>query len=297
MSGLRTGLEVVPVLLRRSHRAGTEHVLGGVRDEVIRHDQVSGTTHRAARRLRRILRHCPASRLSTVGRTRRRPPGCTGRRLIREPGRVIGQNPSPANQREATRRPCHGPRSSLRRDPPPRQRSSRRLVCPVRSRPRSCWPLHGILSVAPKTRRSLSGRLPSPSLPVLTVVPIPNSTARAICTAALSVSLALGVDVLTIIGWLTEDGEEMNRERQAVLDRLDDLEEWRESVDGWRETTDDRLSTMDGKLATMNRQARRDHRVAGSIASTSAPVQRTRTPRWRTPGRSCVPPANRTTDA
>ena len=54
-------------------------------------------------------------------------------------------------------------------------------------------------------------------------------------------SMALDVGVPTIVGWLTEDGEEMTREQQAVLDRLDDLEEWRES-------TDDRLSTMDGKL-------------------------------------------------
>ena len=70
---------------------------------------------------------------------------------------------------------------------------------------------------------------------------VPNPTARAICTGVLGMSMALDVGVPTIVGWLTEDGEEMTREQQAVLDRLDDLEEWRES-------TDDRLSTMDGKL-------------------------------------------------
>ena len=70
---------------------------------------------------------------------------------------------------------------------------------------------------------------------------VPNPTARAICTGVLGMSMALDVGVPTIVGWLTEDGDEMTREQQAVLDRLDDLEEWRES-------TDDRLSTMDGKL-------------------------------------------------
>ena len=84
---------------------------------------------------------------------------------------------------------------------------------------------------------------------------IPNPTARAICTGVLGMSMALDVGVPTIVGWITEDGEEMTQEQQAVLDRLDDLEEEQQAVldrlddlEEWRKSTDDRLSNMDGKL-------------------------------------------------
>ena len=70
---------------------------------------------------------------------------------------------------------------------------------------------------------------------------IPNATARAICTGTLAVAVALDVGIPTIVGWMSEDGEEMTREQQAVLDRLADLEEWQGS-------TQNRLSEMDGKL-------------------------------------------------
>lgn len=84
---------------------------------------------------------------------------------------------------------------------------------------------------------------------------IPNPTARAICTGALAAAMAMDVGVPTIVEWMSADGEEMTREQQAVLDRLDDLEEWRGdveewqgNVEEWQRLTQERLSEMDGKL-------------------------------------------------
>ena len=42
---------------------------------------------------------------------------------------------------------------------------------------------------------------------------IPNPTARAICTGTLAVAVAVDVGVPTIVGWMSEDGEEMTREQ------------------------------------------------------------------------------------
>ena len=70
---------------------------------------------------------------------------------------------------------------------------------------------------------------------------ISNPTARAICTGALAAAVVLDVGIPTIVDWMSEDGEEMTREQQAVLDRLAALEEWQGS-------TQNRLSEMDGKL-------------------------------------------------
>lgn len=84
---------------------------------------------------------------------------------------------------------------------------------------------------------------------------IPNPTARAICTSAVALAVALDVGIPTVIDWLSEDAEAMNQESQEILDRfgavedrLDALEAWRESAEAWRESADNRFSEMNGKL-------------------------------------------------
>lgn len=84
---------------------------------------------------------------------------------------------------------------------------------------------------------------------------IPNPTARAICTSAVALAVALDVGIPTIIDWLSEDAEAMNQESQEILDRfgavedrLDALEAWRESAEAWQESADNRFSEMNGKL-------------------------------------------------
>ena len=77
---------------------------------------------------------------------------------------------------------------------------------------------------------------------------IPNATARAICTGALAAAVALDVGIPTIVGWMSEDGEEMTRDRQALLDRLADLDDRLAGLEEWQGLTQDRVSEMDGKL-------------------------------------------------
>lgn len=84
---------------------------------------------------------------------------------------------------------------------------------------------------------------------------IPNPTARAICTTAVGLAVALDVGIPTIVDWLAEDGEAMTRESQDVLDRLDAVEDRLDGVENrldavedWQESADDRFSEMDGKL-------------------------------------------------
>ena len=77
---------------------------------------------------------------------------------------------------------------------------------------------------------------------------IPNPTARAICTTAVGLAVALDVGIPTIVDWLAEDGEAMTRESQDVLDRLDAVEDRLDALEDWQESADDRFSEMDGKL-------------------------------------------------
>lgn len=77
---------------------------------------------------------------------------------------------------------------------------------------------------------------------------IPNPTARAICTGNVGLAVALDIGIPTIIDWLTEDAEAMTRESREVLDRLGAVEERLDALEDWRETADDRFSEIDGKL-------------------------------------------------
>ena len=61
---------------------------------------------------------------------------------------------------------------------------------------------------------------------------IPNPTARAICSTTVGLAVALDIGIPTIIDWLTEDAEAMNRESREVFERLEALEKWQASADG-----------------------------------------------------------------
>lgn len=77
---------------------------------------------------------------------------------------------------------------------------------------------------------------------------IPNPTARAICTGNVGLAVALDIGIPTIIDWWTEDAEAMTRESQEVLDRLGAVENRLDALEDWRETADDRFAEMNGKL-------------------------------------------------
>ena len=82
---------------------------------------------------------------------------------------------------------------------------------------------------------------------------IPNRTSRVVCTGVeimlntLGLAGALGVDV-SLADWFVDDAEEMERERQELLDRLNRLEVQQEELKVQQEDTERSVTEMNGKL-------------------------------------------------